>query len=41
MNDVQILSVHEITPSMNDIFIQKVQEVMPETLEEEEGVTNE
>ncbi|MCO6499013.1 MAG: ATP-binding cassette domain-containing protein [Vicingus serpentipes] len=36
VNDVQILSVHEITPSMNDIFIQKVQEVMPETLEEEE-----
>ena len=38
VNDVQIISVNEITPSMNDIFIQKVQEVMPETLEEE--VTN-
>ncbi|MCB0401021.1 MAG: ATP-binding cassette domain-containing protein [Flavobacteriales bacterium] len=39
VNDVQIISVNEITPSMNDIFIQKVQEVMPETLEEieEEG----
>ncbi len=35
VNDVQILSVHELTPSMNDIFIQKVQEVMPETIEEE------
>jgi len=35
VNDVQIISVNEITPSMNDIFIQKVQEVMPETLEEE------
>jgi len=42
VNDVQILSVNEITPSMNDIFIQKVQEVMPETLEEErEEVPNE
>lgn len=38
VNDVQIISVNEITPSMNDIFIQKVQEVMPETMEEE--VTN-
>ncbi len=37
VNDVQIISVNEITPSMNDIFIQKVQEVMPETLEELEG----
>ena len=39
VNDVQIVAVNEITPSMNDIFIQKVQEVMPETLEEleEEG----
>lgn len=39
VNDVNIISVNEITPSMNDIFIQKVQEVMPETLEEmdEEG----
>ena len=35
VNDVQIISVNELTPSMNDIFIQKVQEVMPETLEEE------
>jgi len=33
LNKVQIISVHELTPSMNDIFIQKVQEVMPETLE--------
>ena len=42
VNDVQILSVNEITPSMNDIFIQKVQEVMPETLEDlEEEVANE
>lgn len=39
VQDVQIISVNEITPSMNDIFIQKVQEVMPETLAEleEEG----
>jgi ABC-2 type transport system ATP-binding protein len=39
VNDVQIVAINEITPSMNDIFIQKVQEVMPETLEEleEEG----
>jgi len=36
VNDVQIISVNEITPSMNDIFIQKVEEVMPETLETEE-----
>ena len=35
INKVQVISVNEITPSMNDIFIQKVQEVMPETLEEE------
>jgi ABC-2 type transport system ATP-binding protein len=35
VSQVQVLSVNEITPSMNDIFIQKVQEVMPETLEEE------
>jgi ABC-2 type transport system ATP-binding protein len=35
ISQVQVLSVNEITPSMNDIFIQKVQEVMPETLEEE------
>jgi len=34
VNEVQILSIHEITPSMNDIFIQKVQEVMPKILEE-------
>jgi len=34
VQDVQIISVNEITPSMNDIFIQKVQEVMPETLAE-------
>ncbi len=38
VNQVQVISVHEITPSMNDIFIQKVQEVMPETLEEEKEV---
>ncbi|MGB0887798.1 MAG: ABC transporter ATP-binding protein [Vicingaceae bacterium] len=38
VSQVQVLSVHEITPSMNDIFIQKVQEVMPETLEEEKEV---
>jgi ABC-2 type transport system ATP-binding protein len=41
VNQVQILSVSEITPSMNDIFIQKVQEVMPENLEEEEEVASE
>ena len=35
INDVQIVSVTEQTPSMNDIFIQKVQEIMPETIEEE------
>ena len=35
VNQVQIISVNELTPSMNDIFIQKVQEIMPETLEEE------
>lgn len=34
VNDVQIIAINEITPSMNDIFIQKVQEVMPETLDE-------
>jgi ABC-2 type transport system ATP-binding protein len=34
VNDVSIIAVNEITPSMNDIFIQKVQEVMPETLDE-------
>lgn len=38
VNDVQIISVNEITPSMNDIFIQKVQEVMPESIEEEVSV---
>ena len=37
INDVQIVSVTEQTPSMNDIFIQKVQEVMPETIEEKEA----
>jgi len=37
VNDVQIVAVNEITPSMNDIFIQKVQEVMPETLDEITG----
>ncbi len=38
VSKVQVISVHELTPSMNDIFIQKVQEVMPETLEKEAGV---
>jgi ABC-2 type transport system ATP-binding protein len=33
VNKVQVISVNELTPSMNDIFIQKVQEVMPEELE--------
>ncbi|MGB0882854.1 MAG: ABC transporter ATP-binding protein [Vicingaceae bacterium] len=41
VNDVQVISVHELTPSMNDIFIQKVQEVMPETLEEQKEVEGE
>lgn len=36
VSQVKIISVNEHTPSMNEIFIQKVQEVMPETLEEEE-----
>ena len=36
VNQVQVISVNELTPSMNDIFIQKVQEVMPESLEEEQ-----
>lgn len=40
VNDVQIISVNEITPSMNDIFIQKVQEVMPETIESEDSIEN-
>jgi len=35
VSKVQVISVHELTPSMNDIFIQKVQEVMPESLEKE------
>jgi ABC-2 type transport system ATP-binding protein len=34
VSKVQVLSVNEITPSMNDIFIQKVQEVMPESFDE-------
>lgn len=34
VNHVKVISVNEHTPSMNEIFIQKVQEVMPETLEE-------
>lgn len=34
VNQVKIISVNEHTPSMNEIFIKKVQEVMPETLEE-------
>ncbi len=38
INDVKIISVNEITPSMNDIFIQKVNEIEPkEILEEEES----
>lgn len=37
INDVQIISVNEILPSMNDIFIQKVQEVMPDYTIEKEG----
>jgi len=38
INDVKIISVNEITPSMNDIFIQKVSEFEPkEVLEEEEN----
>lgn len=34
VSQVKIISVNEHTPSMNEIFIQKVQEVMPESLEE-------
>lgn len=34
INDVRIISVNELTPSMNDIFIQKVGEVNPEELSE-------
>mgnify|MGYP001568964504 CR=1 FL=1 len=38
INNVKIISVNEITPSMNDIFIQKVNEIEPkEILEEEES----
>ncbi|MDB3887405.1 ATP-binding cassette domain-containing protein [bacterium] len=36
-DQVRIISVNEHVPTMNEIFIQKVQEVMPETLNEEEG----
>ncbi|HRP59156.1 MAG TPA: ATP-binding cassette domain-containing protein [Vicingus sp.] len=35
INDVRIISVNELTPSMNDIFIQKVGEANPEDLSEE------
>ena len=41
VNQVQVISVHELTPSMNDIFIQKVQEVMPEVLEEQKEASDE
>jgi ABC-2 type transport system ATP-binding protein len=34
INDVRIISVNELTPSMNDIFIQKVGEVNQEGLSE-------
>ncbi len=34
INHVRIISVHELTPSMNDIFIQKVGEINPEDLSE-------
>ncbi|MGE0562160.1 MAG: ABC transporter ATP-binding protein [Flavobacteriales bacterium] len=34
LNHVRIISVHELTPSMNDIFIQKVGEINPEDLSE-------
>lgn len=33
VSHVKIISIREHVPSMNEIFIQKVQEVMPETLE--------
>jgi ABC-2 type transport system ATP-binding protein len=36
IKDVKIISVHEITPSMNDIFIQKVSEINPEDISEGE-----
>ncbi len=34
VNEVKIISVHEITPSMNDIFIQKVSEINPNDVSE-------
>lgn len=34
IKDVKVISVHEITPSMNDIFIQKVNEINPEDISE-------
>jgi ABC-2 type transport system ATP-binding protein len=34
IKDVKIISVYEITPSMNDIFIQKVSEINPEDISE-------
>jgi ABC-2 type transport system ATP-binding protein len=34
INDVRIISVNELTPSMNDIFIQKVGEANPEDISE-------
>ncbi len=39
INDVRIISIHEITPSMNDIFIQKVGETQAEP--ENEGGSDE
>lgn len=39
IKDVKIISVHEITPSMNDIFIQKVNEINPADISE--GGSNE
>jgi ABC-2 type transport system ATP-binding protein len=35
INDVRIISINELTPSMNDIFIQKVGEVNPEDINED------
>ena len=34
IKEVKIISVHEITPSMNDIFIQKVSEINPVDISE-------
>ena len=36
INDVKIISINEITPSMNDIFIQKVNEIEPKEILETE-----